>query len=548
MSVAVKTVDGHLLRQLSHASLTWLQTNVEAVNALNVFPVPDGDTGTNMLLTMRAAVEEVDSLRDHGSVSVVAQALSHGALMGARGNSGVILSQLWRGLARGLDSLETANCREFARAFREATETAYRGVVKPVEGTILTVSRDIADAAEKLAKETDDIQVFLGKLVEAGDASVERTPSLLPVLKQAGVVDSGGQGLVVILEGWYRQLTGASLSEPTYTVIRPVGLDAVGKAVEALDPDQEWEVVVDFRPNGDLDLKTFYAQLERLGTSIQVGQGDQLYRMHIHLLKTRRYEPIEYCETLGTVVNVHMENLLDQMAQQNGGGGAALSPVEVRPEQVLLVAVSPGPGFDKVFDGPTVAVVTGGQTMNPSTKDLLAAFENEAAEQVIILPNNKNIQLAAEQAVEMSVKKVRVVPSRTLPQGVAAMMSYLPDGDVDAVADAMTAALADVETGELTIATRTVELDGVSVTEGDYIGLHNGKMRVSGQSLDDAMFALLDAMGVADLELLTLFYGADVTADAAQAMADQIQARFDDLEIELHLGGQPHYHYVISAE
>lgn len=548
MTQSVTRCDGVLLRNMTTAAFKWLQVNSEAVNALNVFPVPDGDTGTNMMLTMRSAINEIEGKQEPAAFRVASH-ISRGALMGARGNSGVILSQIWRGLARGLDTHEAFTTRDFALALREATNTAYRGVARPVEGTILTVSRDLADAAETIAADTDDISTMLGRLVDAGHASVARTPDLLPVLKQAGVVDSGGKGLVILLEGMHRYITGQSLDTPTHAVLKTLALDAVQAGMDEVEPGQEWEVVVDFRPQHELDMSQFYIQLEKMGTSIQVGQGDDIIRMHIHLLKTRRYEPIEYCEELGTVVNVHMENLLDQLEQQQANAGGAPSPaVQLEPGQILAVTVSPGPGFSKVFATPGVAIITGGQTMNPSTQDFLAAFEDLPTDRVVLLPNNKNILMAANQAAEVSVKDVRVIPTRTVPQGLAALLAFDPDGDLDEVVSSMQANFESVHTGELTVATRTVELDGVSVTEGHYIGLHNGKLVSAGDSLEGVLLAVLENMDSSDLELVTLFYGQPTNAETADEVAALITDNFPNLEVEVYYGGQPHYHFIFSAE
>lgn len=541
--------DGVGFRRLFFAGLTWLETNHQAVNALNVFPVPDGDTGTNMLMTMYAAYKEV---ADSGetSVSKVTHALAHGALMGARGNSGVILSQIWRGFARGLGNTEVFDMPTFVEAMREASDTAYRGVVKPVEGTILTVIKDVAAAAARVGEEAphEDLRHMLDEIVEAAYASVERTPELLPVLKQAGVVDSGGKGFAFILEGMQRYLRGQRLDLSEAVAIAPLNLAAVGAAMDAVEPGQEWEVVVDFRPRGELNLPSLYNRLEEMGASIQVGEGDGMYRVHIHLLKVRRHEPIELAEELGTVLKVHMENLLDQM-ESIQGAEAPLPLRTVEAGQIGVVAVSPGPGFSRMLASLGVsAIVSGGQTNNPSTEEILEAIGNLPTDKVIVLPNNKNIILAAEQAAGLSVKQVRIVPTRSVPQGIAAMLQLVPDGDLDNVQAAMVRAQGDVETGEVTRASRTVEINGVSTAEGDLIGLHNGVLAVSGQALEPVLLALLAHMQAADRELVTLYHGADVTPAEAEAMAATLTATHPHLTVEVHSGGQPHYFYILSVE
>ncbi|MBI3241721.1 MAG: DAK2 domain-containing protein [Chloroflexi bacterium] len=540
------TCDGHDLKRLTAAALAWLTTNYQTVNALNVFPVPDGDTGTNMLLTMQAAYKEIEN-KDEGHVGKVAQAVAHGALMGARGNSGVILSQIWRGFARGIADRQKFVAEDFAHAMRQATDTAYRGVVKPVEGTILTVSKDAAVAAEVAAADSDDLRWILERVVAASYDSVAKTPDLLPVLKQAGVVDSGGQGLAIVFEGMLRYLQGLPLDIAPITQIKPLDLAAVGVAMEAVEPGQDWEVVVDFRPRAELDLPSFYNQLETIGTSIQVGAGEDIYRVHVHLPKEKRHEPIELAETLGTVVNVHMENLLAQMDDiQNQAGGK--TKVEMDEGQIVAVVVSPGPGFDRIFSGKAVALVSGGQTMNPSTADILAAFEDLPTDKALILPNNKNIQLAAQQAAETTVKNVKVIPTRTVPQGISAMLSFDPDGDLDEVAGAMEGRIGDVDTGEVTTATRTVELDGVAVTEGEIIGLHNGKLACAEATPEAAVLELLARMNATDRELLALFYGNGLTRAEAESVAAAVSEKYEQLEIEVHHGGQQHYHYIFSLE
>ncbi len=537
--------NGPQFKQLAEAALIWLETNKELVNALNVFPIPDGDTGTNMSLTMQAAMREVSSINDR-SAGRVAHALAHGALMGARGNSGVILSQIWRGFARAIDGNETIDAPLFASALREASTTAYRASVRPVEGTILTVIKDAALAAEDAATRHRELRTLLERIVSAAHISVERTPELLPVLKQAGVVDSGGKGLTIILEGMLRYLRGLPLDVAVETGYRPLKLDAVGAAMETVEPGQEWEVIVDFKPNREIDLSSMYGRLEAMGTAIQVGEGDGLFRVHIHLLKSRRYEPLDLAEDLGTITNVHMENLL---AQVEDAEAEPLKLATVTSEQIGVVAVSPGDGLSRVLASlGAAAIVGGGQAQNPSTEDILRAVDNLPCERVIILPNNKNIILAANQVQSLSTKQVRVVPTRSVPQGVAALLQLLPDGDLGQVADAMGHALTQVDTGEVTIATRTVELNGVAIKDGQHIGLHNGQIVVSGEGLEPTLFALLEAMDAPSHEVLTLYRGLETSEGDAGALSEKIHALYPELSIETHFGGQPHYPYILSLE
>lgn len=541
-------IDGLAFKRLVEAGLTWLRTNQQTVNALNVFPVPDGDTGTNMLLTMQSAYNEISSL-GHTSVSQMAAAVSQGALMGARGNSGVILSQLWRGFSRGLHGVEVIDAPSLAKAFSEARDTAYKGVVRPVEGTILTVSKDIAAAVEAAVTEISDPIELLRVAVKAADESVQRTPDLLPILKQAGVVDSGGKGLYFILEGMLRLVDDLPLDQAESTV-QPLSAMNLENAMEDVEEGQDWEVVVDFRPNGELDLRTFYGKLEEMGTSIQVGEGDGMYRMHIHVPLENRYTPIEYIMEVGTITKVAIENLLAQMDEiEHRAQGTKIELANVEPGQIAVVVVSPGAGISRIFGSlGACAVVAGGQTMNPSTKDILESFENLPTDKVIILPNNKNIILAAQQAKEVTVKKVHVIPSRNVPQGLAAMLHLDPDGDLEAIAGRMEKSLENVVTGEITIATRTVEIDGVNVKDGQVIGLLNGKLAISSDSLEHAVLEFLEKAGAADYELITLFYGEDMKHAEANRIADLIREKYPDQEIEVQEGGQPHYQFIISIE
>jgi DAK2 domain fusion protein YloV len=542
-----KSLDGLAVKELVEAGLTWLRTNQQIVNALNVFPVPDGDTGTNMLLTMTSAYNEISSLGHH-SAGQMAAAVAQGALMGARGNSGVILSQLWRGFARALQGKDVIDAPALAAAFAEARDTAYKGVVRPVEGTILTVSKDIAIEAEKAAQETSDPIEVLRRCVRAAHESVERTPEFLPVLKQAGVVDSGGKGLFFILEGMIRFIDGESLESPLISV-QPLSAMMLENAMEEVEEGQDWEVVVDFRPGNGFELQAFYNRLEQIGTSIQVGEGEGIYRMHIHTPLEKRYEPIDYIMDIGTITKVAMENLLAQMEDIEDRATTSIELANVEPGQIAVITVSPGMGIARIFASlGAAAIVSGGQTMNPSTKDILEAFENLPTDKIIILPNNKNIILAANQAKEVTVKQVRVIPSRNVPQGLAAMLHLNPDGDLETVAEKMTRAIDHVVAGEITVATRTVEIDGVNVREGQVIGLLNGKLAVSSDSLEHACLELLEKANAADYELITLFYGKDLKNLEANRIADLVREKYPAQEIEVQEGGQPHYQFIISIE
>lgn len=542
-----KSINGQFMKLLVEAGLTWLRTNQQTVNALNVFPVPDGDTGTNMVLTMQSAWDEIKDL-GHRSISDMAAAVSQGALMGARGNSGVILSQLWRGFARGVHGREVLDGPTFVRAFAKARDTAYKGVVRPVEGTILTVAREIAAATEAALESTQDPIDILEVAVRAADEAVQKTPELLSVLKQAGVVDAGGKGLFFVLEGMLRHVYGESLETPVMSV-QPISSMQMQEAMDEVEEGQDYEVVVDFLPGEDFELQRFYGRLEEMGTSIQVGEGEGMYRMHIHVPLDKRYEPIDYIMGIGTITKVAMENLLAQMDDLQKGKAGRISFAAVEPGQIGVVVVSPGAGLSRIFASLGVAaVVEGGQTMNPSTQDILSSFENLPTNKVIILPNNKNIIMAANQAKEVTVKQVAVVPSRTIPQGLAAMLSLDPEGDLVSVAEKMTKALDDVQTGEITVATRSVEIDGVNVQQGQVIALLDGKLVVSAGSVEEACFGLLEKAKSDEHELITLFYGQDVPHVEANRIADVIRKKYANQEVEVQEGGQPHYQFIISVE
>jgi len=541
-------IDGQALKKLVEAGLTWLRANQQMVNALNVFPVPDGDTGINMVLTMQSAYNEIDDLGQRG-IGQMAAAVSQGALMGARGNSGVILSQLWRGFARALHNHEILDGPALVHALAEARDTAYKGVVRPVEGTILTVAKDAAAAAVQAIQETDDPCEILARVVIEADASVQRTPELLPVLKQAGVVDSGGKGLYFILEGMLRFVHGEPLDTPTATVQQLSAMN-LENTMDSIEPGQDYEVVVDFVPRETLDLQKFYGELEKIGTSIQVGEGEGMYRMHIHVPTEKRYDPIDFVMSLGTITKIAMENLLAQMEGiDHKSSGTRIELAKVEPGKIAVVTVSPGAGISRVFASLGVAaIVEGGQTMNPSTKDILDAFENLPTDKVIILPNNKNIILAAQQAKDVTVKQVYVVPSCSIPQGLAAMMHLNPDGETEAVAAKMSKAIEDVTTIEVTTATRTVEIDGVSVEQGQVIALVNGKLAISVASVEEACLGALAHAHADDYELITLFHGEGLPTTETNRIVDMIRAAYPAQEIELQDGGQPHYQFIISIE
>lgn len=541
------SIDGQGLKELIEAAMTWVKTNQQMINALNVFPVPDGDTGTNMLLTMQAAYNEITASGEK-NVGKMAHSVAQGALMGARGNSGVILSQIWRGFARGLDSQEKMDVVSFARALEESRATAYKGVVRPVEGTILTVIKDVSVAARQAVQETGDLMEMIDKVVAAADESVQHTPELLPILKQAGVVDSGGKGLFFLLEGMQRHLKGLPL-ETAIATVQPLAAMNLENTLEEVEPGQDYEVVVDFRPFEELNLEQFYEGLAEIGTSIQVGEGDGMYRMHIHVATEKKYDPIEYTLKLGTVTKVAMENLIAQVEDRQESSEQKINLAPVEPGHIAVVAVSPGKGISRIFASLGVAaIVEGGQTMNPSTEEILHALENLPTDKIIILPNNKNIIMAAQSAASVTVKKVAVIPAKTVPQGLSAMLRLVGDADFDHVVSEMNEAITEVETGEVTVATRTVEINGVDVKSGEVIALLNGKLVNASPTLEEAVDGLLESAGTDDRERITIFYGANIAKNDVNRIADDIRNKYPNHELEVHEGAQPHYQFIFMIE
>lgn len=534
--------DGQGFKRLVEAALAWLQHHQNAINVLNVYPVPDGDTGTNMVLTMQSAWDEIKDSPEH-DVGQVAHQMAHGALMGARGNSGVILSQIWRGFARSLDGKRVYHAQDLAAACQEAAATAYKGVVKPVEGTILTVARAVADAATRAAGETEDLVRMLERMVFAAHEAVMLTPSLLPVLAEAGVVDAGGQGLFVILEGMLRHMRG----EPIAKDVQMVG--AVDLITTELEPGEAgYGYDVQFLIIGqDLDVDAVRQKITGMGECPLVVGDPATIKVHVHVLDPG--VPISYGAGLGSLRDVVVEDMQAQYRDFIAERELSSPSASQASGEIGVVAVVMGAGLARVFQSLGVgAIVEGGQTMNPSTQDLLQAAGSLPVERVILLPNNGNVILAAEQACALSDKPLAVVPSRSIPQGLAALLAINYQADFETNVDVMTSAIGDVETGEVTTATRSVTINGVEVTAGQIIGLDDGELKVSGTKVEQVVQALLEEMDTAQREIITLYYGEGVDEEEAVALADLLQQSWPDQEIEVVFGGQPHYHYILSVE
>lgn len=545
-SAANQSINGKQFKLYIEAALRWLRANQQLVNSLNVFPVPDGDTGTNMLLTMQAAYNEILEM-DDDNIGKIAKNVAQGALMGARGNSGVILSQILRGFARVLDNHPELDALLLSRALSESRNTAYKGVVRPVEGTILTVIKDISIAVENSTSRSTDLVTILEEAVKAADESVKFTPELLPILKTAGVVDSGGKGLYILLEGILRYIKGLSLDESA-VIVHDLSSVKFAETMDSVEDGQDVEVVIDFAPYQTLDLEAFYDNLSKIGTSIQVGEGDGLYRMHIHTETAKQDEPEALIKQMGEIYKVYKEDLVEQMKRIEAKKSEIVFN-DFIPGTIAVVAVSPGIGLSQIFasQGAT-AIVAGGQTMNPSIQEILKSFEDLPTDKVIILPNNKNIILAANSAKALSVKQVEVIPTRNIAQGISAILRWNPEGDFQEVVDDMKDALPEADCGEITTSTRSVELNGVKVNKGKIIGLLNGTLVVTGESVTDTCLNLLEKTDLDARERITLFYGSELAEDEATAISDTITEKYPDHEIELHNGGQPHYQIIMSLE
>ena len=567
----ISVFDGQDLKKALLVAAQWLEEHREAINALNVFPVPDGDTGSNMSATMQAAIRQiVDS--EETSAGVIAAKLAHGALLGARGNSGVILSQTLRGLAQGLDKKDTFSAPDLAAALQEASRLAYRAVIKPVEGTILTVVRESAEAAQRSAERGDDLVGMLQEVVTTARQSVASTPDLLPALKQAGVVDSGGQGFCTILEGVWRYVRGET-STPDTTVAAGSN-NATGSVSPAVQPgampqqaapgaqpkkgrvtiEEEfgYEVVFLLRGEG-LDVERIRQRIIDMGGVSTVVAGDEkMLKVHTHIQTPGKI--LDYGVGLGSLLDINIENLQEQSLTYAAESEAEHAAEEETPgpalhAEIATVAVIAGAGFEKVFRGLRVsAIIPGGQTMNPSTEEILAAVEAVDADRVIILPNNGNVILSAQQVPHLTSKEIYIVPTDTMPQGIAALLGFNFDADFTTNCEAMTEAAKNIQTAEITTAVRSAHIGGVRVREGDFIGLINGNLAVAGQNMELVIQDTLQRMDIDRYEIVTLYYGEDVTSQQAQETAKRIKGRHSHLEIEVVDGGQPYYAYIFSAE
>jgi DAK2 domain fusion protein YloV len=543
----VSVLDGQDLKKAMQSGADWLEQQREAINALNVFPVPDGDTGTNMALTMRAAMKEVEDRTEIAADAIAAQ-IARGALMGARGNSGVILSQILRGLAQGLESKQSFTPADLAQALQTATKLAYRAVIRPVEGTILTVVRAAADAATAAAQRDEDMVGMMQDTINAARTAVAQTPDLLPILKQAGVVDSGGQGLCAILEGIWRYTRGERVARsetgaPAATAAAP----KFSHGRVAIAEEYGYEVV--FLLHGqNLDVEQVRERITSMGGVSTVVAGDAcLLKVHTHTLQPGQI--LDYGVSLGSLTDINIENLQEQSERYAAEGEAWHAASAESVPVVATVAVVAGAGFERVFRSLGAgAIVPGGQTMNPSTEELLAAVNKLESPNVVVLPNNGNVILTARQLAALTDKQIHVVPTETLPQGIAALLAINEDADFASICAAMDEAIGHIQTAEITTAVRSVQVSGVRVREGDFIGLHNGHLVTASAGMLETIGETLHRMKAEQYELLTVYYGAGIARSDAEQVAQHIKQRYPGQEIEIVDGGQPYYAYVISAE
>lgn len=552
VKVDVKSLKAEKFKDMVILGRQRLDEHTEYVNSLNVFPVPDGDTGTNMNLSFTSganAVKDLDS--DHMGKS--AQALAKGLLMGARGNSGVILSQLFRGFSKALEDKEEVNAKDLAQAFQAGVDTAYSAVMKPVEGTILTVARQSAKAGLNKSDETDDVIVIMETVLKAAKKSLKKTPDLLPILKEVGVVDSGGQGLVYIYEGFLSSLTGEEpVEEETPELEKLVRAEhhrsgvhehmntediEFGYCTEIMVRIGEGETV-----EQEFDYDEFRNYLDKLGDSLLVVADEEVIKVHVHTEKPG--EVMNYGQKFGSLMKIKVDNMREQHS--------ALSDDEsevVEEKDFAVIAIAPGEGIQKLFESLGVDyVLQGGQTMNPSTEDIVKAMEKVPARNYIILPNNKNIFMAAEQATQVTEANAAVVETRTIQQGLTAMLGYNPAEDLNTNEESMTEEIELVKSGQVTFAVRDTEINGLSIKKDDFMGIIEGQIQVSASDLYDVTVETIIKMIDEDSEIITLLIGEEGNEEDAEKLTDYIEKNYPDIEVEVHSGGQPVYPYLISVE
>lgn len=554
--MAINTINVETLAKMFLAGAQNIEAKKEYINELNVFPVPDGDTGTNMSMTIMSAAKEVRALSNPG-MKELAKAISGGSLRGARGNSGVILSQLLRGFTKAIQDEDEIDAAGIASACRRATETAYKAVMKPKEGTILTVAKGIADKAEELAFETDDLAEIFPQVLEYAAEVLDQTPEMLPILKEAGVVDSGGQGLLEVLRGAYDAFLGKEID---YTSIEPASVQGKVSAAPASEADIKFGYCTEFiimaeKEFTESDESEFKAYLESIGDSIVCVADDEVVKIHVHT-----NDPglaIQKALTYGQLTKMKIDNMREEHherlikdAQKKAEEAKAAEKKKAPQKKVGFIAVSIGEGLNEIFRELGVDyIIEGGQTMNPSTDDMLTAIDNVNASTIFILPNNKNIVLAANQARSLTKDKdIIVIPTKTVPQGITAVINYIPEADVDTNEETMLEAVKSVQTGQVTYAVRDTKIDNKEIHEGDIMGIGDAGILAVGTSITETAKETLRNMVGEDSGLISIYYGEDVTEEEAEAFISDVEEEYSELDVDAHFGGQPIYYYVMSVE
>ncbi|WP_069840338.1 DAK2 domain-containing protein [Bacillus sp. F56] len=553
--MSIRTLDGRTFAEMIHAGAQNLSQNASAVDALNVFPVPDGDTGTNMNLSMTSGAREVEQM-DTDDIGKVGSALSKGLLMGARGNSGVILSQLFRGFSKSIESKKEINSLEFAAALQAGVDMAYKAVMKPVEGTILTVAKDAAKKAMTLAEKETDITALMTAVTEEAEASLNRTPELLPVLKEVGVVDSGGKGLLCVYEGFLASLKGEAVPQKA---VLPSLDDMVNaehhKSAQSMmnTEDIEFgfctEVMVRLdQAKREFDEGTFRQDLSQFGDSLLVIADESLAKVHIHAEEPGNV--LNYAQHYGELIKIKIENMREQhtsiISQESKPAGNEKTPAK-QPYGIVTVAM--GEGISDLFKSIGASVVIeGGQTMNPSTEDIVEAVKSVNAETVFILPNNSNIIMAANQAASVMNEQVLVIPAKTVPQGMSALLAFNPDQEAEANEANMLSAIQQVKSGQVTYSVRDTHIDGKDIKKGDFMGILNGTIIGTSENQLSAVKMLLSEMIGEDDEIVTILYGEDASREEAEQLEAFLSDKYEEIEVEIHNGKQPLYSYIVSAE
>ena len=557
-----QSIDGLLLKEMIIAGANLLEQNREAIDGLNVFPVPDGDTGTNMSLTMKSTVKEISAL-DEPSASKLLSMAARGALKGARGNSGVILSQILRGFARGIDGAETIDAETFAKGLEAGAKTAYKAVMKPKEGTILTVASGIATKAAEMAEETDDLEVFIPAVIEHAQDVLNQTPEMLPVLKEAGVVDSGGQGLLEVIKGAYDAFLGKEID---YSVIEPSTGVTVNKVNAEDTADIKFGYCTEFiilteKEFTEDDEREFKKFLSSIGDSIVCVADDDVVKIHVHtndpglaIQKALTYGQLSKMK-IDNMREEHQEKLIrdaEKLAEQQANEEAAheeKKPAEPR-KAMGFIAVSIGAGMNEIFkELGADYIIEGGQTMNPSTEDMLNAIDRVNADTVFILPNNKNIVLAANQAKSLvEEKEIIVIPTKTVPQGITAIINFMPDADAKTNEEAMLEEIKNVKTGQVTYAVRDTHIDDKEIHEGDIMGIGDSGILAVGKDLEETTKELIANLVDEDSELISIYYGEEVSEEDAEKFTEEITELYPDVDVDIQFGGQPIYYYVLAVE